>query len=1526
MRTLLSVCLALLLASAAQAQLPTPLVALSFPESSGTTTVNSGSRGGTATFVQQNALPVFSSNVPAGASAPAANSRSADFGTIAAGQGGRAIDLVTNGDGTLGAFSAFTVCGWINCRSLTEGSGGNRIAFALASPDGPGFDLVQTSSALRIGINQWPDGGGGGGPLSSSGKITADAAAGSANWVFFAVSYDSALASGQVKYYFGKPTQLAALDVTANYNRGAVNSSGRLTLGNFGSVVGSRTDTGPTGSRVFRGLIDELRVFNQALTLAQVRTAQTAPVDGGPAPTVTDIIPTPGGTVRRLTQIEVLFSTDVQGVNATDLLVNGSPATSVATIAPDEYVFTFTEPPAGPVTVAWAASHGITSTTLVPFGGGSWSYIRDPNVVFHPIISEFMADNDDTLHDQDGDSPDWIELHNPDAEPLDLQGYHLTDDSGDLTKWTFPAVTIPPNGYLIVFASGKNLVNPAAPLHTQFKLAAATGYLALVSPAGTVLSEFVSYPAQQEDISYGRDRLNPEIPGYFENPTPGAPNSASGATIAPAVSFSQIGGSFGAAFSLTLSTTNPNAVIRYELVNSAGSPGANAAPGPTSPIYSVPLTISGSIQVRARAFLPGSLPGPPRSETYLNFASSATAITSNLPILLVHTLGGGDFNQSAFKNAHFSVYEPVAGRTSLANPPTVATRAGLRVRGNTSASSPKKSWSLELRDEFNDGNSMPLLGMPAESDWVLYGPNNIEPVFIHNPFAYELARRTGQWAPRTRFVEVFLNTSGGQVTSSNYQGLYVLVEKIKIGADRVDAKKLDAEDITAPSITGGYLLQIDRLESGESGFTPIGVPKPIAYVQPKESEITLSQWDSQEQYIKGFMNEFKLALNSAGYADPVNGYARYLEVGPAIDNHIVKTLCFTVDAFDYSTYLFKPRGGKLVLGPVWDFDRALESADGRDNNPAVWRSQVPEIFDFFNYSWWNRLFSDVNFWQRWVDRYQELRGDSFSNAAILALVDSQANEVREGQARDVARWPSVTAPRGGSYQAEVDRMKTWLTSRLAFMDGNFLGRPALSQPGGPIASGTTITLVPPAAPAGTQIYYTLDGTDPRLPGGAVSPAAQLYAGPITLNANTNLVARSRNLAHSNLTGGSANGNPPVSTPWSGLTRGVFVVNPIPLIVTEIMYHPVPTPGDPTTDSEDFEFVELKNIGPGPLGLVGVSVGGGISYTFTAGSGITSLPGGGMLLLVKKLAAFQMRYPGVTNVAGEYTGSLANEGDRLTLHGPLSEPILDFTYDYAWYSTTDGQGASLVNVNENAASASLSTAAGWRPSTAPGGSPGITDPPPFTFLHQPLSQGAAAGRSITLSAETTGSAPPFIFEWQRGPAVVATQTVNSRISFFTFLAPAAGASEEVCVVARNAVLPTGLISATATITGLADGDGDGLPDAWETSNGLNPANAADAAGDLDGDGFSNAQEYLAGTDPRDAMNLFQLRPRSTAGGVALDFTAAANRTYTILTSDDLAAWMRLKDFAARTTVHPQSLTVPADTTRRFYRLVTPRQPE
>ena len=116
-----------------------------------------------------------------------------------------------------------------------------------------------------------------------------------------------------------------------------------------------------------------------------------------------------------------------------------------------------------------------------------------------------MAVNDSTLADEDGEFSDWIEIRNPDVSSLSLAGYHLTDDATNLTKWTFPAVTIPPGGYLVVFASNKDRTDPGSQLHTNFRLTSSGEYLALVEPDGTTIAgEFAPmYPPQFPDESFG---------------------------------------------------------------------------------------------------------------------------------------------------------------------------------------------------------------------------------------------------------------------------------------------------------------------------------------------------------------------------------------------------------------------------------------------------------------------------------------------------------------------------------------------------------------------------------------------------------------------------------------------------------------------------------------------------------------------------------------------------------------------------------------------------------------------------------------------------------------------------------------------------------------------------------------------------------------------------------------------------------------------------------------------------------------
>lgn len=247
-------------------------VVLLFSEGKGTTTTNLGNLSGSAKFALANNYPQFSTKVPAGPFAPSNNSGSVDFGAIDEGQGGRAIDFTNPYAGGIGSYPSITICGWLNSRDLRAGSGGNRIAFAAVGVGGPGFDLSQNlDGTLKLGVNQAPDAA----PQSSA-LITEDPNTGSANWVFFAVTYDSALPSGNVSFYFGRGDAAATLDSTLDYAQGPIDRTGELSLGNFAAVDLNRNVQGPDQSRVFRGLMDEIRIFRSALTLAEIQSQQKA--------------------------------------------------------------------------------------------------------------------------------------------------------------------------------------------------------------------------------------------------------------------------------------------------------------------------------------------------------------------------------------------------------------------------------------------------------------------------------------------------------------------------------------------------------------------------------------------------------------------------------------------------------------------------------------------------------------------------------------------------------------------------------------------------------------------------------------------------------------------------------------------------------------------------------------------------------------------------------------------------------------------------------------------------------------------------------------------------------------------------------------------------------------------------------------------------------------------------------------------------------------------------------------------------
>ncbi|MEY2409938.1 MAG: hypothetical protein QOF48_2608, partial [Verrucomicrobiota bacterium] len=232
------------------------------------------------------------------------------------------------------------------------------------------------------------------------------------------------------------------------------------------------------------------------------------------APTLATLSPAAGSTIRALTNIAVLFSEDVLGVNASDLKINNNAATGISG-GGSVYTFSFPQPATGVVQVAWAANPGITDTAIpansfVP--GASWLYTLDPNSgqIGGPVISEFMALNSanagapGAFLDEDGESSDWIEVQNTGSVTVNLLNWSLTDDAGNLMKWQFPSTNIASGGFVVVFASGKNRRVPGARLHSNFQLSGDGEYLALVRPDGSIASQFSpAYPQQVPGVSYG---------------------------------------------------------------------------------------------------------------------------------------------------------------------------------------------------------------------------------------------------------------------------------------------------------------------------------------------------------------------------------------------------------------------------------------------------------------------------------------------------------------------------------------------------------------------------------------------------------------------------------------------------------------------------------------------------------------------------------------------------------------------------------------------------------------------------------------------------------------------------------------------------------------------------------------------------------------------------------------------------------------------------------------------------------------
>jgi hypothetical protein len=421
--------------------------------------------------------------------------------------------------------------------------------------------------------------------------------------------------------------------------------------------------------------------------------------------------------------------------------------------------------------------------------------------------------------------------------------------------------------------------------------------------------------------------------------------------------------------------------------------------------------------------------------------------SSNLPIIVINTNGNAIVDDPKIE-AEMGVIDNGTGvRNNLSDAfNNYNGKIGIEIRGSSSQMFPKKQYGIELLDENGDGIDASLLGLPKEEDWILFAPYN-DKSLMRDVLAYKIARDMGSYAPRTKYCELVLN---GQ-----YQGVYVLIEKIKRDKNRVNINKLDKDENSGDDLTGGYIIKIDKT-TGETDPGWISTYDPpskkgnqkinFLYEEPDAEDMIAEQ----KQYIQNFMAEFEVALAGPDFKDNSIGYQKYIDVNSFVDYFIINEVSKNVDAYRLSTFMHKQRdsdGGKLVMGPVWDFNLGFGNADyctkGSPEGLVIYFNTVcPDDFWLVPF-WWNRLFADPAFQQKVTTRWTELRSDKLSLTTLHGYVDSVALVLSaESQQRNFQRWPVLGQyvwPNyfvGATFKSEVDWLKNWISERLAWMDEN----------------------------------------------------------------------------------------------------------------------------------------------------------------------------------------------------------------------------------------------------------------------------------------------------------------------------------------------------------------------------------------------------------------------------------------------------------------------------------------------------------
>ena len=440
-----------------------------------------------------------------------------------------------------------------------------------------------------------------------------------------------------------------------------------------------------------------------------------------------------------------------------------------------------------------------------------------------------------------------------------------------------------------------------------------------------------------------------------------------------------------------------------------------------------------------------------------SFLYSQSLSVSNLPIVRFNTKTRVIQDEPKIP-VQMEIFDNGSGQLNqVSSTPTISTVAGVEFRGSTSQADfyflpglVKKPYGIELWTDSTGvkAKKLSLLQMPEETDWVLNASYN-DRSFMRDFIAQSLAGRIGLLHSKAKFVELIIN--------DEYRGVYVLMEKVKQGKNRVPISDLYPTENAGDDVTGGYLLKIDKSSGSPSTTWKSNYTSGITATQKCEFQIEYPQYGiiTQQQlvYIRDYINNWEKKLMTEDMNDPKASFRDYMDVSSFVNYFILNEVTRNVDGYRLSTYLYKDKeslGGKIKMGPAWDFNIALGNADylnGWKTDGFVYKAMENDggKNDYWQVPfWWNKLMQDASFRKALATRWKTVRSSFLNTNTLFATIDSAQVALKDPLTRNFQKyplmgkkiWPNYYV--GATLSDEVNWLKNWIQARLVWLDAQMV--------------------------------------------------------------------------------------------------------------------------------------------------------------------------------------------------------------------------------------------------------------------------------------------------------------------------------------------------------------------------------------------------------------------------------------------------------------------------------------------------------